>query len=44
MVAADLARLAEQLLTENLLDPASGNDTAGELPPPSSAERAYQAA
>lgn len=43
MVAADLARLAEQLVTENLVDLASGGDTAGELPPPSSAERAYQA-
>jgi hypothetical protein len=43
VVAADLIRLAEQLVTENLLDPASGGDPAGELPPPSPAERAYQA-
>lgn len=42
VVAADLVRLAEQLVTENLLDPASGSDTAGELPPLSPAEHAYQ--
>jgi hypothetical protein len=43
VVAADLVRLAEQLVTENLLDPASGSDTAAELPPPAPAPRGYQA-
>ena len=43
VVAADLVRLAEQLVTENLLDPASGSDTAAELPPPAPAEHPYQA-
>ena len=42
-VAADLVRLADQLVSENLMDPASRSDVAGELPPPSPAERAYQA-
>jgi hypothetical protein len=43
VVAADLVRLAEQLVTENLLGPDSGSDTAVELRPPSPAERVYQA-
>ena len=42
VVAADMVRLAEQLLTENLVDPASGSAAAAEPPPPSPAERAYQ--
>jgi hypothetical protein len=42
-VAADLVRLAEQLVTENLLDSAAGSDPAPELPPPAPAQRAYQA-
>ena len=43
VVAADLVRLAEQLVTENLVDPASGSDTPPDFFPPSPAERAYQA-
>ena len=43
VVAADLARLAEQLVAENLLGPDPGNGPAGELPPPAPGERAYQA-
>jgi hypothetical protein len=42
-VAADLARLAEELVAENLLGPDPGNGSAGELPSPAPAEGAYQA-
>jgi len=43
VVAADLVQLAEQLATENLVNPASGTDAAGEVPSLPPAERAYQA-
>ncbi|HEX7025493.1 MAG TPA: PqqD family protein [Gemmatimonadales bacterium] len=40
-VAADLARLAEELLAENLLSPDAGSAPARELPAPAPADRAY---
>ncbi|HSE51158.1 MAG TPA: PqqD family protein [Gemmatimonadales bacterium] len=43
VVAADLVRLGEQLVTEHLVDPDSGSDTVAELPPPPPVEHAYQA-
>ncbi|HEY9519110.1 MAG TPA: PqqD family protein [Gemmatimonadales bacterium] len=43
VVSADLVRLAEQLVAENLLDSDSGSGLAGELPLLAPTDRVYQA-